>query len=53
MPKKETAKRAKSRDEADVQTVLNALRRRAEKLGIKTPLVASTKGESASPKNLG
>ena len=30
--------------EVDVQTVLNAVRRRAEELGVKTILVASTKG---------
>ena len=44
MPKTEMMKRVKIVHEVDVQTVLNAVSKRAEELGVRTILVASTRG---------
>ena len=44
MPKTETRKRVKTVGEVDVQTVLNAVSKRAEEIGVRTILVASTRG---------
>ena len=46
MPKTGAEKGVKTVDEVDVQTLLNAVKRRAEQLGVKTILVASTTGET-------
>jgi len=46
MPKTGTVKGVKTAGETGVQTLLNAARRRAEELGVKTILVASTTGET-------
>jgi hypothetical protein len=45
MPKTEKAKRVNT---MDVQTLLKAVKRRAEELGVKTILVASTTGETGA-----
>ena len=44
MPKTGAMKAVKTVNKVDVQPILNAVRKRAEELGIKTILVASTKG---------
>jgi hypothetical protein len=46
MPKTKTPKEAKTVGTMDVQTVINAAKRRAKELGVKTILAASTKGET-------
>jgi len=46
MPKTGTVKPFKTASEVDVETLLNAVKRRAAELGVKTILVASTAGET-------